>query len=100
MQIPAIVYLERVDVRESLDFSGLSDKINPNILSLDTSISLYVFILLLRTLANCSAEIGMRNLFSMRLSVLMNCHGQELWLLLTLNSFQCNRSISPMITFK
>ncbi|KAK2467007.1 hypothetical protein APHAL10511_001265 [Amanita phalloides] len=39
-KVPAVIYLERVDVRETLDFSGLQDKINPTILSQDTSISL------------------------------------------------------------
>ncbi|KAF8628478.1 hypothetical protein AX15_003989 [Amanita polypyramis BW_CC] len=39
-KVPAIIYLERVDLRETLDFSGLPDKINPGILSRDASISL------------------------------------------------------------
>ncbi|KAL4065261.1 PAB-dependent poly-A-specific ribonuclease subunit PAN2 [Scleroderma citrinum] len=36
---PAILYLERTDVREKLDFSGLPEGIDPSILSQDTSIS-------------------------------------------------------------
>jgi PAB-dependent poly(A)-specific ribonuclease subunit 2 len=39
-KLPAIVYLERVDMRENLDFSGLPDGLDPSILSRDTSISL------------------------------------------------------------
>lgn len=36
---PAILYLERTDVREKLDFRGLPEGIDPSILSQDTSIS-------------------------------------------------------------
>ncbi|KAG1748914.1 PAB-dependent poly-A-specific ribonuclease subunit PAN2 [Suillus paluster] len=38
-KVPAILYLERVDVREQLDYSGLPAQLDPSILSLDTSIS-------------------------------------------------------------
>jgi PAB-dependent poly(A)-specific ribonuclease subunit 2 len=38
-QVPAILYFERIDVREQLDYSGLPDQLDPSILSLDTSIS-------------------------------------------------------------
>ncbi|KAG1718919.1 PAB-dependent poly-A-specific ribonuclease subunit PAN2, partial [Suillus occidentalis] len=38
-KVPAILYFERVDVREQLDYSGLPDQLDPSILSLDTSIS-------------------------------------------------------------
>lgn len=41
-QVPAILYFERVDVRERLDYSGLPDQLDPSILSLDTSISVLV----------------------------------------------------------
>lgn len=37
-KVPAILYFERVDVREQLDYSGLPDQLDPSILSLDTSI--------------------------------------------------------------
>jgi len=42
-QVPAILYFERVDVREQLDYSGLPDQLDPSILSLDTSISVSVY---------------------------------------------------------
>ena len=38
-QVPAVLYLEREDVRSRLDFSGLPDELDPSILSRDTSIS-------------------------------------------------------------
>jgi len=38
-KVPAIVYLERVDCQGKFDYSGLSDTIDPSILSQDTSIS-------------------------------------------------------------
>ncbi|KAF8636661.1 hypothetical protein AX17_003467 [Amanita inopinata Kibby_2008] len=47
-KVPAIIYLERVDVRGTLDFSSLPDKINLSILSHDSSISLCRNIFLLR----------------------------------------------------
>ncbi|KAI6007843.1 ubiquitin carboxyl-terminal hydrolase-domain-containing protein [Pisolithus marmoratus] len=37
---PSILYLERTDVRDRLDFSGLPDALDPSILSRDTSISI------------------------------------------------------------
>ncbi|KAL1747522.1 ubiquitin carboxyl-terminal hydrolase-domain-containing protein [Schizophyllum fasciatum] len=39
-KVPAIVYLERVDVRESLDYSGLPDVMDPAILSQDSNIAI------------------------------------------------------------
>ncbi|KIL69643.1 hypothetical protein M378DRAFT_184057 [Amanita muscaria Koide BX008] len=39
-KVPAIVYLERVDTRQTLDFTELPVTIDPSILSQDTSISL------------------------------------------------------------
>ncbi|KIJ63247.1 hypothetical protein HYDPIDRAFT_175993 [Hydnomerulius pinastri MD-312] len=38
-KVPAVLYLEREDVRPNLDFSGLPDELDPSILSRDTSIS-------------------------------------------------------------
>ena len=38
-QVPAIVYYERVDLHEAIDYSGLPCKIDETILSHDTSIS-------------------------------------------------------------
>uniref|UniRef100_D8PTC9 PAN2-PAN3 deadenylation complex catalytic subunit PAN2 n=1 Tax=Schizophyllum commune (strain H4-8 / FGSC 9210) TaxID=578458 RepID=D8PTC9_SCHCM len=38
-KVPAIVYLERVDVRESLDYSGLPDVMDPAILCKDSNIA-------------------------------------------------------------
>ena len=40
--VPAVLYLEREDVRSRLDFSGLPDELDSSILSRDTSISVYV----------------------------------------------------------
>lgn len=40
-KVPAIVYYERVDLHEIVDYSGLPNKIDESILSHDTSISLY-----------------------------------------------------------
>jgi PAB-dependent poly(A)-specific ribonuclease subunit 2 len=40
-QVPAILYLERVDCQGQFDYSGLSDAIDPSILSQDTSISVF-----------------------------------------------------------
>lgn len=37
---PSILYLERTDVRDRLDFRGLPDQLDPSILSQDTSISI------------------------------------------------------------
>ncbi|KAH7927078.1 PAB-dependent poly(A)-specific ribonuclease subunit PAN2 [Leucogyrophana mollusca] len=39
-KVPAILYLERIDVRPRLDFSALPDELDPSILSRDTSISI------------------------------------------------------------
>lgn len=44
-QVPAVLYLEREDLRFQLDFSGLPDELDPSILSRDTSISVYVLTL-------------------------------------------------------
>lgn len=41
-QVPAILYLERVDCQGQFDYSGLSETIDPSILSQDTSISVFV----------------------------------------------------------
>ncbi|ETW85417.1 hypothetical protein HETIRDRAFT_432176 [Heterobasidion irregulare TC 32-1] len=38
-KVPTILYMERVDMRDRLDFSGLPDQIDASILSHDTSIS-------------------------------------------------------------
>ncbi|KAN0075425.1 Ubiquitin carboxyl-terminal hydrolase domain containing protein [Tylopilus felleus] len=38
-KVPAVLYLEREDLRSRLDFSGLPDELDPSILSRDTSIS-------------------------------------------------------------
>jgi PAB-dependent poly(A)-specific ribonuclease subunit 2 len=43
LQIPAIIYFERVDQPDSLDFRGLPSSIDAAILSHDTSISMYDF---------------------------------------------------------
>ena len=57
--MPAILYLERVDVCQRLDFSELPDKMDPSILCRDTNIAMCVpthywsslpFILVLLTL--------------------------------------------------
>jgi hypothetical protein len=40
-KVPAILYLERIDCQELLDFSKLSDNIDTSILSQDTSISVH-----------------------------------------------------------
>lgn len=40
-QVPAILYLERADCQGQFDYSGLSDTIDPSILSQDTSISVF-----------------------------------------------------------
>lgn len=37
---PSILYLERTDIRDRLDFRGLPDQLDPSILSQDTSISM------------------------------------------------------------
>ncbi|THH04450.1 hypothetical protein EW146_g10172 [Bondarzewia mesenterica] len=39
-KVPTILYMERVDMRNRLDFSGLPDEIDASILSHDTSISM------------------------------------------------------------
>lgn len=39
LQVPALIYLERVDLHEAVDFTGLPDRIDEGILSHDTSIS-------------------------------------------------------------
>lgn len=38
-KVPALIYLERVDLHEAVDFTGLPDRIDEGILSHDTSIS-------------------------------------------------------------
>ncbi|OJA15705.1 hypothetical protein AZE42_08691 [Rhizopogon vesiculosus] len=38
-KVPAVLYFERIDVRQQLDYSGLPQQLDPSILSLDTSIS-------------------------------------------------------------
>ncbi|KAI9568994.1 PAB-dependent poly-A-specific ribonuclease subunit PAN2 [Boletus coccyginus] len=38
-KVPAVLYLERQDVRSQLDFSSLPDELDPSILSRDTSIA-------------------------------------------------------------
>ena len=43
-KVPAILYFERTDTRDALDYSGLPDEIDAAILSRDTSISMYVII--------------------------------------------------------
>lgn len=45
LQIPTVIYLERVDVQGRLDFSMLPKQLDPSILCQDTSIALYVLIL-------------------------------------------------------
>ncbi|KAH9999109.1 PAB-dependent poly-A-specific ribonuclease subunit PAN2 [Russula vinacea] len=40
-KVPAILYLERADCQGQFDYSGLSDTIDPSILSQDTSISVH-----------------------------------------------------------
>ena len=42
LQVPAILYLERVDVVPRLDFSGLPDKMDSTILCRDTNIAMCV----------------------------------------------------------
>jgi hypothetical protein len=44
-QVPAILYLERDDCLGQFDYSGLSETIDPSILSQDTSISVFVSLL-------------------------------------------------------
>ena len=39
LKVPAIIYLERVDLRGKLDFSDLPARIDPSILSQDISLS-------------------------------------------------------------
>jgi hypothetical protein len=39
LQVPAIIYLERVDLHGAVDVTGLPDRIDDAILSHDTSIS-------------------------------------------------------------
>jgi PAB-dependent poly(A)-specific ribonuclease subunit 2 len=41
-QVPAVLYLERADCQGQFDYSGLSETIDPSILSQDTSISVFV----------------------------------------------------------
>ncbi|EPQ58579.1 hypothetical protein GLOTRDRAFT_35919 [Gloeophyllum trabeum ATCC 11539] len=41
-KVPAVVYLERVDLRDKLDFSALPDQLDETILCTDTNISLRV----------------------------------------------------------
>jgi hypothetical protein len=43
-QVPAIIYLERVDSREKIDFNALPEEIDTSVLSRDSNISLCVFI--------------------------------------------------------
>ncbi|KAI0350212.1 hypothetical protein OH77DRAFT_1431210 [Trametes cingulata] len=38
-KVPAVLYFERVDLRQRLDFSGLPDKMDPTILCRDTNIA-------------------------------------------------------------
>jgi PAB-dependent poly(A)-specific ribonuclease subunit 2 len=39
-----VVYMERIDVGDQLDFGGLPDQIDPSVLSLDTNIAMYVLV--------------------------------------------------------
>ena len=39
-QVPVILYLERIDMRDQFDFTALPDALDPSILSRDVSISL------------------------------------------------------------
>ena len=41
-KVPAVLYFERVDLRQRLDFSRLPDKMDPTILCHDTNIAVYV----------------------------------------------------------
>ena len=42
--MPAVLYLERVDIRELLNYSGLPMQVDPHILSQDISLSMFVHI--------------------------------------------------------
>jgi hypothetical protein len=46
LQVPAIIYLERTDLQDSFDFSNLPSESDSTILIRDTSISMYVVLLL------------------------------------------------------
>ncbi len=39
LQVPTVIYLERVDTRERLSFTALPNEIDPSILCQDTNIS-------------------------------------------------------------
>lgn len=44
VQVPAIIYLERVDARKEINFDAMPEEIDTSVLSRDSNISLYVFI--------------------------------------------------------
>lgn len=44
VQVPAILYLERVDAREKVDFDALPEEIDTSVLCRDSNISLCVCI--------------------------------------------------------
>jgi len=41
-QVPAVLYMERVDAREKINFGALPEEIDTSVLSRDSNISLYV----------------------------------------------------------
>jgi hypothetical protein len=42
IKVPAIVYLERVDIRDAMDLSSLPNEVDERILSRDTNIAMFV----------------------------------------------------------
>lgn len=41
-QVPAVIYLERTDAREKIDFNAMAEEIDTSVLSRDSNISLCV----------------------------------------------------------
>jgi hypothetical protein len=97
-QVPAIIYLERVDMDEQLDLSQLQSRIDERILGRDTNIAMSVT----NFVACCGgsgslifdADIVTRRSSSTSCSKRMRCRDRTLWLRSTRSSCSCSRCVA------
>lgn len=57
-KVPSIIYLERVDMQQRMDFSGLPNEVDLSILSQDTNISRFVCANRLAAVDECVVNMG------------------------------------------
>jgi hypothetical protein len=97
-QVPAIIYLERVDMDEQLDLSQLQSRIDDRILGRDTNIAMSVSGLVFCCGGSGSlifhADIVTRRSSSMSCSKRMRCRGRTPWSLSTRSSCSCSRCVA------